>query len=173
MQEEDGNRAMRPVLAGLIAAILIGGSVDLVLDRPTSWTSAHTIYELLLIAGAVTASVWLWINWKHATESVAALRLSLVERQAERDAWRLRAAQALDGLSRAVHDQFAAWGLTPSEQEVALRLLKGESHKAIAGATGRSERTVRQHAVAAYGKAGLGGRAELAAFFLGDLRLPS
>jgi DNA-binding CsgD family transcriptional regulator len=95
------------------------------------------------------------------------------ERQAERDAWRARAGQALDGLGVAVSDQFAAWGLTPAEREVALLLLKGESHKEIAGATGRSERTVRQHAVAAYQKAGLGGRAELAAFFLGDLRLPS
>jgi hypothetical protein len=46
------------------------------------------------------------------------------------------------------------------------------SHKEIAAHTARSERTVRQHAVALYRKAGLAGRAELAAFFLGDLRLP-
>jgi hypothetical protein len=31
---------------------------------------------------------------------------------------------------------------------------------------------VRQHAVSVYQKAGLGGRAELAAFFLQDLMLP-
>jgi DNA-binding CsgD family transcriptional regulator len=163
---------MRMVLAGLIAAILIGGAVDLVLDRPARWTSPHTLYELLLMMGGVATAIWLWTNWKRAAESVVALRESLAERQAEHDTWRLRAAQALDGLSRAVNDQFAAWGLTPAEQEVALRLLRGESHKAIAGATGRSERTVRQHAASAYGKAGLRGRAELAAFFLGDLRLP-
>ena len=42
----------------------------------------------------------------------------------------------------------------------------------IAALTGRSERTVRQHAGVAYDKAGLGGRAELAAFFLNDLMLP-
>ena len=42
----------------------------------------------------------------------------------------------------------------------------------IAFATNRSERTVRQHAVAVYGKSGLGGRAELSAFFLEDLMLP-
>ena len=45
----------------------------------------------------------------------------------------------------------------------ALGLLAGRSHKAIAYATGRSERTVRQHAVADYEKSGLAGRAELAA----------
>ncbi len=36
----------------------------------------------------------------------------------------------------------------------------------------RSERTVRQHAIAVYSKSGLAGRAELAAFFLEDLLLP-
>ncbi len=171
--EQDGGRAMRLVLAGLIAAIVVGGTVDLILDRPRSWASAHVLYELLLIGGGIVAAVWLWSNWKRAAESVVELRRSLAERQAERDAWRVRAGQALEGLGRAVSDQFTVWGLTPAEREVALLLLKGESHKEIGAATGRSERTVRQHAVAAYQKAGLGGRAELAAFFLGDLRLPS
>ena len=64
-------------------------------------------------------------------------------------------------------------GLTAAEREVALQLLKGQSHKEIAYATGRSERTVRQHAVAVYQKSGLRGRAELAAFFLEDLILPT
>jgi DNA-binding CsgD family transcriptional regulator len=170
--EDNGSRATRLVLAAVIAAIVLGGTVDLVLDRPRSWTSAHTLYELALIAAGIATAIWLWANWKRAAESVVELRRSLAERQAERDAWRRRAGEALEGLARAVNDQFLAWGLTPAEREVALLLLKGESHKAIAAATGRSERTVRQHAVAAYAKAGLGGRAELAAFFLGDLRLP-
>ena len=52
-----------------------------------------------------------------------------------------------------------------------MRLLKGHSHKQIAFETGRSERTVRQHAVAVNQKSGLAGRAELAAFFLDDLPL--
>jgi DNA-binding NarL/FixJ family response regulator len=38
--------------------------------------------------------------------------------------------------------------------------------------TGRSERTVRQHAVAVYEKSGLHGRSELAAFFLDAVLLP-
>ena len=51
-------------------------------------------------------------------------------------------------------------------------LLKGYEHKQMAARTGRSERTVRQHAGAVYEKAGIGGRAELAAYFLNDLMLP-
>ena len=51
-------------------------------------------------------------------------------------------------------------------------LLKGYGHKEIAALTGRSERTVRQHAGVVYEKAGISGRAELAAFFLHDVMLP-
>jgi DNA-binding CsgD family transcriptional regulator len=169
---EDEGRGMRLVLAGVLAAIVVGGIVDLVLDAPERWMSGHVLYELGLILGGSAAAIWLWRNWKRAAESARALERSLGERQAERDAWRERAAQSLQGLGRAVSDQFRVWGLTPAEREVALQLLKGQSHKEIAAATGRSERTVRQHAVAVYHKAGVGGRAELAAFFLGDLSLP-
>jgi DNA-binding CsgD family transcriptional regulator len=170
---EDEGRGMRLVLAAVLTAIVVGGAVDLVLDAPRSWRSGHVLYELGLILGGLVGAIWLWLNWKRAAESASALQRSLVERQAERDAWRKRAAQALQGLGRAVSQQFRDWELTPAEREVAVLLLKGQSHKEIATATGRSERTVRQHAIAAYHKAGIGGRAELAAFFLGDLTLPS
>jgi DNA-binding NarL/FixJ family response regulator len=71
-----------------------------------------------------------------------------------------------------VDEQFRDWQLTPAERDVALMLLKGYGHKEVAALTGRSERTVRQHAVAVYQKSGLQGRAELAGFFLEDLVLP-
>jgi DNA-binding NarL/FixJ family response regulator len=100
------------------------------------------------------------------------LTRQVAERQQERDAWRASAHSALAGLADAIGSQLERWGLTPAEREVAILLLKGRSHKEIAAATGRGERTVRQHAVSAYGKAGLGGRAELAAFFLADLPSP-
>lgn len=165
-------RTMRLVLAGLLVAIVVGGTVDLVLDAPERWLSPHVLYELLLIGGAAGASIWLWRAWRGAADSAASLERSLAERIAERDAWRDRARQSLESLGQAVDDQFGRWGLTPAEREVALLLLKGHGHKQIAASSGRSERTVRQHAVTVYRKAGLGGRAELAAFFLEDLRLP-
>jgi hypothetical protein len=51
-------------------------------------------------------------------------------------------------------------------------LLKGFSHKEIARLRRTSEMTVRQQATAVYQKSGLGGRAELSAFFLDDLLRP-
>lgn len=163
---------LRLPLTALLVAIVAGGIVDLVLDAPQTWLSIHVIYELALIGAALALTAWLWQGWWRAETSAGVLRLTLAERQAERDAWRARAERALEGMGRAVDEQFRAWQLTPAEREVALLLLKGHGHKQIAAATGRSERTVRQHAVAVYQKSGLQGRAELAAFFLEDLVMP-
>lgn len=171
--DEQASRRIRLVLLVLILTIVIGGSVDLVLDAPDSWLSGHVIYELVLIGGSLTTAVWLWLAGRRAAESAAELRRSLEARKVERDAWRESAQKALGGLAQAIDGQFRTWALTPAEREVALQLLKGRSHKEIATAAGRSERTVRQHAVVVYQKSGLGGRAELAAFFLEDLMLPT
>lgn len=114
----------------------------------------------------------LWIGWWKAERSLNEMRERLEVRKAERDEWRESARKALEGLGEAIDRQFEAWKLTPAEREVALLLLKGYSHKHVATATGRSERTARQHATTVYQKAGLGSRAELAAYFLEDLLLP-
>jgi DNA-binding NarL/FixJ family response regulator len=105
--------------------------------------------------------------------SLAATNLALSQQRVERDRWRQRAEQALLGFSRAIDEQFEAWNLSRAEREVALLILQGAGHKQAAAQLNRSERTVRQHAVEVYRKAGLQGRAELAAFFLQDLMLPN
>ncbi|HEU5169674.1 MAG TPA: LuxR C-terminal-related transcriptional regulator [Gemmatimonadales bacterium] len=168
---ENDDRDMRRILVAVLVAIGIGGAVDLVLDAPDR-VSAHVIYELCLVGFSLGTAVMLWVKWHRAERTNVQLRRTLAERQAERDAWAESARNALDGLGRAIDSRFEAWGLTPAERDVALMLLKGRSHKEIAAATDRSERTVRQHAATVYGKAELGGRAELAAFFLENLMLP-
>ena len=164
-------RAQLP-LSLLLLAIAVGGTVDLLLDHPANWFSFHTVYEVALVLAAAGTAAWLWRRWRAAEEEGAQLRRTVSGHAAEREAWRDREERTLRGFARAVDDQFTVWRLTPAEREIALHLLKGKSHKQIAAETGRSERTVRQHAAAAYGKAGLEGRAELGAFFLEGLKLP-
>jgi len=159
-------------LAVVFLAVFAGGLTDLALDRPESWLSAHVLFEFAVMALSLGLPVILWRGWIRASRSLSDLHRRLEARQAERDRWRESAQKALEGLGAAIDRQFQDWGLTPAEGEVALLLLKGYSHKHIAAATHRSERTVRQHAVAVYRKAGLSSRAELAAFFLEDLMLP-
>lgn len=161
------------VVAVIMAVVVIGGITDLILDQPTTLWSAHVLMEIGLILVSLGALVYLARGWLGARRTLAETRRDLGQRQQERDAWRTRAEQALAGLGREVSRQCDDWGLTPAERDTALMLLKGFSFRQIANLTGRSERTVRQHAVAVYGKSGLAGRAELSGFFLGDLLLPS
>lgn len=180
---DDGNGAaprLVPLLVGVLALVVLGGVTDLALDRPKTLWSIHVAFELTIILVSLTFAVVLWRGWWRAARelartraTLAATRRSLAERQAERDAWRRNAESAVADFGRAVDAQFEAWRLTPTEREVAFLLLQGHGHKQIAARTGRSERTVRQHAVTVYQKSGLGGRAELAAFFLQDLVPPA
>jgi DNA-binding CsgD family transcriptional regulator len=165
-----------PLLAGVLLVVVVGGTTDLLLDRPRTLWSLHVLVELAIIALSLGFAVVLWRGWWRAARdlartraTLAATQRSLAARQAERDAWRRSAESAVADFGQAVDAQFQRWQLTPTEREVAFLLLQGHGHKQVAAHTGRSERTVRQHAVSVYQKAGLGGRAELAAFFLQDL----
>lgn len=167
------------VLAGFLTLVVVGGTIDLLLDRPRTFMSWHVAFEGGMVLASLSFAIVLFTGWRRAARALQEARATLAttsrelaERQAERDRWRTSAEQALAGFSRAIDTQFDAWRLSRAEREVALLLLKGEGHKQAAAQLGRSERTVRQHAVEVYRKAGLQGRAELAAFFLHDLMLP-
>lgn len=175
----DSSRQLSLSLVIVLAVVVIGGATDLWFDGPDTWWTFHAAIEVALICVSAAFLVYFWRAWRDSLREASLVRAalaqserSLAERDAERDHWRTSAEQALAGLAQALNAQFDLWKLTPSEREVAVLLLKGLGHKQIAAQTARSERTVRQHAVTVYAKSGLGGRAELAAFFLQDLSLP-
>jgi DNA-binding CsgD family transcriptional regulator len=168
----EGDSPAHIALALVFLVIVAGGIVDLVLDRPSTLLSAHVIFEIGMIGVSLAAVWYLGTRWFRAQALTRTLAQTVAQRLAERDAWKSRADQVLGGLGKAISLQFESWRLTPAERETALMLLKGFSHKRIAKLTGRSERTVRQHAVSVYRKSGLAGRAELAGFFLGDVTIP-
>lgn len=163
---------LRYLLTVMLVLMMAGGIADLVLDRPKRMLSAHMLLEVGLIVTEAVTVAFLWRGWFTAERRLGATRAELSRHVAERDAWRAASQAAIDGLRSAITVQFDAWALTDAERDVAMRLLQGESHKVIAHRTGRSERTVRQHAVTVYQKSGLRGRAELAAFFLDGLLAP-
>ncbi|MBE7479700.1 MAG: LuxR family transcriptional regulator [Polyangiaceae bacterium] len=102
----------------------------------------------------------------------AQLEARLADQRAEAERWRNEARDLIEGLGAAIDRQFERWGLSPAEREIGLLLLKGLSHQEVADLRGVSERTVRQQARSLYKKAGLSGRADLAAYFLEDLLVP-
>lgn len=168
----EGRPRIPLLVALLLLLIAVFGVVDLVLDGPRAWREPHGIVELLFIALCLGSAYALGRAWQRSEGSLLQARRALAARQEERDEWRERAESLLRGLGEAIDAQLDSWELTPAEKETALLLLKGFSHKEAAELSGRSERTVRQHAVSVYRKSGLSGRAELSAFFLEDLLLP-
>jgi DNA-binding CsgD family transcriptional regulator len=160
------------VLAVIFLLVVIGGIVDLVLDRPTTLFSFHVGFEVLMVLVSLGAAAYLGGGWYSAQARLAQSAQESERLARERQAWEDRASDLLAGLGSAISDQFEAWALTPTERRVALMLLKGLSHKRIARNSHTSDRTVRQHAVTVYKKSGLAGRAELAGFFLETLILP-
>lgn len=109
-------------------------------------------------------------------EAQEALKVSEAQKQKienESHRWRAETQKFTKGLSESIDRQFERWSLSVAEKEVALLLLKGLGLKEIASIRGVAEKTVRAQATVIYNKSGLGGRSELAVFFLEDLLTPS
>jgi DNA-binding CsgD family transcriptional regulator len=111
-------------------------------------------------------------------EAVVFLALSTVLYRELRRAARLTAevlaersktARLSGELAAIMRSQFVDWGLSPSEAEIALLLIKGLSMKEISQARGVKEKTIRQQATSVYAKSGYAGRHELVAHFVEDL----
>ncbi len=171
-----GGDAPRPALL-LVLALLLGTvtalvGVDVADDARSGGSRGHIAVELLMMAAALAGAITLVAHLLQTRRRAHLLQGRL--RRAEEEAARFREESRahLEGLAVAIDRQLERWSLSAAEREVALLLLKGLSHQEIAAVRGTSERTVRQQALALYRKAGLSGRAELAAFFLEDLLMP-
>lgn len=181
MSDENITSERRLLLAVLAAFTLMAAlaAVDVVSDLREGTTPSHVMFEgvifLVGFAGGALVARQLVAATRLARTSSAeagALAGQLARSEAEAERWRAEAHELLQGLSRAVDEQFERWQLTAAEKEVGLLLLKGLSHKEIASVRSVTEPTARQQARSVYKKAGLTGRHELAAFFLEDLMVP-
>lgn len=124
-----------------------------ILSTPTiSWYLAA---ELFAAASLVVAIV-----------IEARLLLHLLRREAHME-------RSLSAAARGLHEimeaHFAAWGLTPSEQDVATFLVKGADIAEIARLRGSAEGTIKAHLNAIYRKAGVSGRPGLLSLLIEDL----
>ena len=162
-QRADGRGVVELALFAFIALLMLADLVD---DAGTGRAGlVHLLFEggVMLAAGAGVIRLW-------GVAVTARQQARAAEDAARR--WEHEAHDALQGFGAAIARQLAAWQLTAAEQEVALLLMKGLSHKDVAAERATSERTVRQQALAVYRKAGVRSRAELSAFFLRALPAP-
>lgn len=162
-----GFGAILVVIAGLLLA-------DLVTDRAQHATGpTHLLVEALAALAALGAAGWVLFALGTRREEVRRLSADLAAIRQESRHWQEEAGTFVRGLSLAIDQQFERWGLSPAEREIALLLLKGLSTREIGDLRNTREATVRQQAQGVYRKAGLVGRAELAAYFLEDLLAPN
>jgi DNA-binding NarL/FixJ family response regulator len=160
------------IAAGLFTALFVLEQIGA--TDPFNWVNfAKDMAEMGLLVGAVAMTGFVSAE----TRDLRLDRLELTEElaAARRDSarWRATARAHVSGLSRAIAEQFALWGLTEAEADVAGLMLKGLSHKEIAALRQGAEATVRQHATMVYRKSGLTSRAQLTGFFLEDLLSPT
>lgn len=184
MRDENGTderreRVISLVLAGLFALVMVLAAADLIADLHEGTTALHVAVEGSVVMVGLGGAVWMGARVRALAREAQSLRAQAVELTARLDAsraesarWRTEAGDLIRGLSAAIDAQLDRWQLSPAEKEIALLLLKGLSHKEVAEVRKVSESTVRQQSRAIYRKAGLGGRHDLAAFFLEDLLGP-
>lgn len=129
-------------------------------------------FEIALIVASATGVALLTGSFQRERSERDRLAADLRIARAEGEGWRERAQGYLSGLAEEIEKQFEIWQLTDSEREVGLLMLKGFSHREIAGLRGTTEATVRHQARAVYQKSGMPGRAAFCAFFLEDLLPP-
>jgi DNA-binding CsgD family transcriptional regulator len=119
----------------------------------------------------------LWIDHnfiEQASTVVLALALVVIGRQIFRLLKAHRTAQrsvqvASGELLSVIFNHFETWGLSPSEVEIALLLIKGFSAAEIAKLRETRPGTVKSQSSAIYQKADVRGRNELVAYFVEDL----
>lgn len=141
------------VVQGLCAAFFITDVIEDVRELGTSgWhLRIETIAALALMAGVVAMMVQL----RDMLARMAAMAQGL-------EAARGAMADLITGF-------FDRWGLTPSEREVAMLILKGFDNDAIAALRGVAAGTVRAQSARIYAKAGVDNRAQLFSVFMEEL----
>jgi len=164
---------LRWALLAIGAFVLLMALEVLTEEDPMGWGDllGDALQTALIVASATGVSL-LAGRFQSEREQKETLIRDLRMARAEGAAWRERAQGYLSGLGEEIEKQFEEWQLTGAEREVGLLMLKGFSHREIAGLRGTTEATVRHQARAVYQKSGLNGRSAFSAYFLEDL-LPS
>ena len=107
------------LVIAILALIALGGTVDLILDKPATFLSLHVLFELSMVLFSLSTIVVLSLQWRRtstelhgARRTLEATQRSLAARQVERDAWRRSAEDALAGQHQVVQEEGGQLGAT-------------------------------------------------------------
>ena len=149
--------------------IVLLGTADLVLDQLNTGKTFHSFIEITFIIFAVVSSSWMWHVYKKNNKLLQNSENRVMELTAQRQEYLQKHENLIRGMKEAITNQLKTWGLSAAEIEITLLLMRGYSHKQIAGQLEKSEKTVRNQSLAVYKKTGMTGRNDLTAFFIEDI----
>ncbi len=152
------------ILLGSIVALQLVFSAFFIFDLgsevfgwrsvPMSW-EFHEAVQLITIAALLLGSLLGIIAFRNlARQRKEMARQMLVVR---------------NSFHQLIQQSFSEWGLTPSERDVGLFILKGLSNAEIAEVRGKSIGTVKAQVNAVFRKAGTNGRSQLISLFMEEL----
>lgn len=152
-----------------LAFLTIFTGVDIVSDLSEGLDFNHLLHEIIIFASAlIIVSYKVYVSIKK-DKVIDTLSKNATEASIEVNYYKQQVQKYRDGVAEILAKQFKIWGLTDSESDIALLLVKGSSMKEIAGIRGTGEATVRQQATSVYKKSGLENRNQLVSYFLEDL----
>ena len=144
---------------GMMTLTILFFSYDLIADTfEGEFGTPHFVIE---------AIVFVAVSWTLAMNlrELIGLRRRLSQEQNRNQ---VLAGELADGIEA----QMKAWGLTPTEKEVAWLIIKGYRFAEIADLRQVKENTTRLQATTVYSKAGVSGRAEFVAEVIHQLLMP-
>lgn len=142
--------------------------LDVLTDISLGVPSWHIIFESFVITVAGFGALFLVKDIRARTADISKLKQALLISDDNLKHISDEMKNARSEYSTVIQNQFKQWSLTPSEQEVAMLLLKGLSFREISSVRNTKEKTVRQQGSIIYSKANVEGRHEFAAWFLAD-----
>lgn len=156
----------------LAAALTLLTGADLAADLQAGVPAVHLVLESLALILCLFLVRGTGRQLRRALRRAHDLAGAADRSRAALDRLGAEAEARASGASALLDLHFARWALTAAEREVALQVLRGRSYREVADSRATSEHTVRNQAYAVYRKAGVGSRAEMAAFFLEQLIAP-
>jgi DNA-binding NarL/FixJ family response regulator len=141
---------------------------DVITDIMLGVPMWHIFSEGLIVAISAAGAIYLIKEIRERTLNIVSLKQELVISDDKFRNISQEMKSARHEYSGVIQTQFLQWSLTPSEQEVAMLLLKGLTFKEISAIRNTKEKTVRQQASDIYSKSNVEGRHEFAAWFLED-----
>lgn len=161
-------KEFRYSIAFLLLIILFTAS-DIIIDLNQGLPFDHILHEFLILLLSLVLVIFQLRSGIQKSQRLENAASELKKIYLENEEFKKKVSDHSSAFSQAAEEQFTAWGLTKSERDIAVLLIKGLSMKEIAQLRDSHESTVRQQATGIYKKSKLENRQQLSAFFLEDL----